>query len=121
MPRRVKQKPSLLTPMMDNFIKRLSGTNLRWRRKIVKYGSWIIGLLFFYSLMSGTYGIPRIISLELQKKALIENNQKDLIDLIDGAREKRMLLNDKYYIESIARTRYHMVYPHETIYRFLDK
>lgn len=118
MPRRVKQSPSFFAPLTDNFIKRLSETNLRLRRKVVKYGLWAIGLLFLYSLMSGTYGIPRIIRLELQRNALIEANRKELVNLIDAARIKKMLKYDDSYIEYIARTRYHMVYPGETIYRY---
>ena len=103
---------------MDNFVKRLSGTDLRLRRKLIKYGFWAIGLLFVYSLVSGTYGIPRIIRLEMQRKALIQSNRAELVDLIDSERIRDMLLNDKDYIEFIARTRYHMVYSNETIYRY---
>lgn len=74
--------------------------------------------MFLYSLMSGTYGIPRIIRLELQRKTLIKSNQQELVNLIDASRIKKMLMYDKGYIEYIARTRYHMVYPGETIYRY---
>lgn len=118
MPRRVKKSSSLLAPIKDSFLKRLSGTNQRVRRRILKYGFWAIGLFMAYSLMSGTYGIPRIIRLELEKEALLEANQKELVKIIDSERVKKMLLTDKDYIEYIARTRYHMVYPGETIYRY---
>lgn len=99
-------------------MKRLSGTSQRARRKVVRYGFWSIGILFVYSLMSGTYGIPRIVRLELERKALIEANQRELVDLVDASRTRRMLASDKVYIEYIARTRYHMAYPDETIYRY---
>ena len=118
MPRRVKKKSSVFSPIKDNFLKQLSSTNKRLRRRILKIGFWVIGLFMLYSLMSGTYGVPRIIRLELEKKAFIEANQKELVKLIDAERIREMLLNDKDYIEYIARTRYHMVYPGETIYRY---
>ncbi len=107
-----------MSPLTGNLIKRLSGTDLRLRRKLVKYGFTAIGLVFLYSLASGTYGIPRIIRLEMERKALIQSNRTELVDLIDSERIRDMLLNDKDYIEFIARTRYHMVYPNETIYRY---
>lgn len=118
MKRRVNKSRSLLAPLAENFTKRLSNADARLRRKAVWYGFWAIGLLFFYSIMSGTYGIPRIIRLELRKKALIEGNQKVLIELIDNARIRDMLVSDRYYLEQIARTRYHMVKPNETIYYY---
>lgn len=99
-------------------MRRLSSADKRLRRKVVKYGFWIIGLLFFYSLMSGTYGLPRIARLELERRALVKANKSLTMDLIDAARIKKMLESDPGYIEYIARTRYRMVYPNETIYRF---
>lgn len=118
MPRRVKKSPSLLSPLTDNLVRRLSGTDNRIRRKVIKYGFWTIGLLFVYSLMSGTYGIPRIVRLEMERKAYIEANHQHTVDLVDAARTKEMLRSDPSYIEYIARTRYHMAYPNETIYRY---
>lgn len=118
MPRRVKQSSSLLAPLAENFLKRLSNTNARLRRKIVRWGLWTIAIVSAYSLMSGTYGIPRIVRLEFEKSNLIEANRKELIDLIDADRIRDMLLHDDGFIEQIARTRYHMVYPGETIYRY---
>ncbi len=121
MPRRVTHSRSLFAPLAENFVRRISNTNKHLRRKVIKYGFWILGLLFFYSLMSGTYGIPRIARLELERRALIKSNRSLTIDLIDAARIKKMLESDPGYIESLARTRYHMVYPDETIYRFLGQ
>ncbi len=118
MPRRVRKSPSILTPLTDNLIARLSNTNQRVRRKIVKYGFWVIGLIFVYSLMSGTYGIPRIIRLELERKDLLEANHRNLVDLVDASRVKQMLESNDVFIEYIARSRYHMAYPDETIYRY---
>ncbi|MEW6412011.1 MAG: septum formation initiator family protein [Candidatus Zixiibacteriota bacterium] len=117
-PRRVKKSPSIFTPLTDNLISRLSNTNQRVRRKVVKYGFWFIGIVFVYSLMSGTYGIPRIIRLELEKKHLLEANHRNLVDLVDASRVKKMLESDESYIETVARTRYRMAYPDEIIYRY---
>ena len=104
--------------MAENFIKRLSGSDARFRRRIVRYGSWIITIIFLLSLVNGTYGIPRIVRLEIQKHNLTEGNQELTIELIDAERIRRKLRSDPLYIEKIARTRYRMVYPGETIYRF---
>lgn len=118
MPRRIKKTPSLLSPLKDNFHKRLSGANQRLRRKIVRYGFWMTGLFFVYSLFSGTYGIHRIVKLELQKNTLIDSNLKEQAKLIDAYRIKSMLKHDPDYIEQIARTKYYMTYGDETIYRY---
>ena len=118
MTRRVKQSRSLLAPLADNFIKRISSTNARLRRQIVKYGLWLLALVVGYSFMSGTYGVPRIVRLELEKKALIESNRQLTAGLVDAVRIRKMLKSDRDFIEQIARTRYYMTYPRETIYRY---
>ena len=74
--------------------------------------------MFFYSIMVGTYSLPRITRLELQRRELIEANRQLTIELIDAARIKKKLLNDHSYIEYIARTKYRMARPNETIYRY---
>ena len=117
MPRRVKKQPSLLAPA-GNLLKKISDTDIRLRRKVVRYGLWAIAVLFVYSLMSGTYGLPRIVRLEMEKKSLIQANQELRGELIDAERIRTLLLTDPDYIEYVARTRYHMVYPNETIYRY---
>jgi cell division protein FtsB len=118
MARRIKQSRSLLGPLAENFVKRLSNTDARLRRMIVMYGFVFLGVFFLYSLMSGTYGIPRIVRLELEKKTLIDANRRQLAQFIDAAAVRKMLTSDRNYIEYIARTRYHMVYPNEVIYRY---
>ena len=54
----------------------------------------------------------------MERKALIEANRRHTVDLVDASRMKNMLQSDRSYIEYIARTRYHMAYPNETIYRY---
>jgi len=118
MSRRIKKSRSFFAPLAENFMRRLSSTDKRLRRKVVRYGFWTLGLLFFYSLMVGTYSLPRIARLELQKRTLIKANRNLTIELIDAARIKRLLESHPGYIEYIARTKYHMARPNETIYRF---
>ena len=117
MSHRIKKKPSLFAPAGD-LIKKISNTDARLRRRFFKVGLWLAALFFLYSVMSGTYGIPRIIRLELERSELIATNQRQLVELIDAVRIRKMLERDPNFIEYIARTRYHMAYPNETIYRF---
>lgn len=84
---------------------------------MVKYGCWLLVLMVGYSFMSGTYGLPRIVRLELERSRLLASNRVLTAELIDAARIRNMLRHDPDYIERIARTRYYMVYPGETVYR----
>ena len=118
MPRRVKKSRSFLGPVAENFVKRVSGSDARFRRKIIRIGFWVIGLTSLYSLLSGTYGIPRIVRLEMEKSSLIESNRYKTAALVDAVRIRKRLIIDKNFIESIARERYYMIYPGETIYRY---
>ncbi|MDF1544203.1 MAG: septum formation initiator family protein [bacterium] len=118
MTRRVKQSRPMLANLADNFMNRVSSTDARLRRKIAKYGLWVLCLVIVYSLMSGTYGVPRIIRLKIEKSALIEANRELAIEIVDADRIKQLLKYDRDYIEKIARSRYYMVYPNETIYRY---
>jgi cell division protein FtsB len=117
MPRRIKKKQSLLAPA-GNLLKRLSNTKARSRRKVVRFSFWALVIFLVYSFMSGTYGIPRIVRLELEKRDYTTANRELMAELIDSDRVRDMLKNDPAYIEEIARTRYHMAYPNETIYRY---
>lgn len=118
MPRRVNKNKSIFTPLTENFIKRVSTSDDRTRRRIVKSGLILFCVFLLYSIFSGTFGIRRIIKLELEKKTLIETNRIEMAKLIDAEHINQMLKSDDSYIEYIARTRYHMVYPGETIYRY---
>lgn len=117
MPRRIKKKPSLLAPA-GNLIKRLSDTDKRLRRRVLTYTLWGLGVLFVYGLLFGTYSIPRIAKLHLKEQSLVEDNRKLTADLIDAVRQREMLQSSPEYIEYIARTRYFMVRPDETVYRY---
>jgi cell division protein FtsB len=118
MPKRVNKNKSIFTPLTENFIKRVSTSDDRTRRRIVRYSLVLFGVFLLYSIFSGTFGIRRIIKLELEKNTLVETNRIEMAKLIDAGQINQMLKSDNSYIEYIARTRYHMVYPGETIYRY---
>lgn len=99
-------------------MRRLSDTDARLRRKVVRYGLWAFGLIFLYSVMVGDYSIPRIVRLHWERSALLESNQQKLVEIIDAERIRDQLLSDPVYIEMIARTRFYMINPGETIYRY---
>jgi cell division protein FtsB len=85
------------------------------------FGFWAAALFFGYSLVSGDYGIPRIVKLELERKGLQEANQRQLVQLLDASRERNLLKSDSTYIEFLARTQYHMARPNETIFRYRSR
>jgi len=118
MTRRIRKSRSLFAPLAENFVRRVSSADLRHRKKLVKYGSWVLVLMIGYSFMSGTYGLPRIVRLELERSRLQGANRALTAELIDAIRVREMLRIDADYIESIDRTRYYMVYPGETVYRY---
>ncbi len=118
MTRRVKRNKSIFFPITDSFLSKISSTDSKLKRKVLKYASFLLVLIVGYSMVSGSYGIPRIIKLELTKKSLSESNRKLTAELIDAVKLREMLLNDGEYIEYIARTRYFMVKPNETIFRY---
>lgn len=117
MRRRVKNKPSLLSPA-GSFLKRLAQSDSIFRRRVFRIGCWSFALFFVYSVMSGNYGIPRIIRLKMEKEALIQDNRRQIIQLVDNEQIRDKLRYDMNYIEYIARSRYHMAAPNEIIYRY---
>jgi len=121
MSRRIRKKPGLFAPLTDNLVSRLNSTSARTRRKIVRYGSWTLAGLFVYSLMIGDFSLPRIAKLEMEKHNLMMANRLQSATLIDATRIRSLLTRDPDYIEYIARTRYHMVKPGETLYRYLNR
>lgn len=121
MPPRVRKTSTKGPSLAESFIKKLSSADARLRRKIVRYAFWSAGFLFFYSLMVGTYSIPRIIRLEMEKNDLAESNQKLLVNLIDNDRVRKMLESDPIYLERIARSRFHMTRSDETIYLYRER
>ena len=117
MPRRIRSKPTILTPA-GNFLRRLRESDDRLRKRAVKIGLAVIAVLFVWSCFDSEYGILRIGKLSMERRSLAAANQRELAQLIDATRVRDLLKSDRTYIEYIARTRYHMAAPNETIYRF---
>ena len=115
--RRMRTKPTILTPA-GNFFRRLRESDDRMRKRLIKAGLAIIAVLFVWSCFDGEYGILRIAKLSMERNTIARANQRELAQLIDATRIRDLLKFDKGYIEYIARTRYHMAAPNETIYRF---
>jgi cell division protein FtsB len=116
---RVKKtsKPPLFAPAGD-FLRKLSSTNSKLRRKFLRYGLMALGAFFLYSTLVGDYSMLRIIRLEMEKQSLVNSNRDKMIDVIDAERIRTLLQSDAHFIEMIARTKYHLVRPGETMYRY---
>lgn len=120
MPRRIRKRSSLLVPAGD-FLRRLADHPGRIRRRLVSAGFVFTALFLIYVIVGGTYGLPRILKLELQRDALVAANRAQMAELVDTARRRDLLRSDPTYIEYLARTRYHMAYPNETVYRYRQR
>jgi len=77
----------------------------------------MIAFIFCYSLLSGAYSLPQVVKLSMERDGLIQSNREQFAALVDAERIKGMLTNNPLYIKFIARTKYHMVFPNETVYR----
>jgi len=117
MPRRIRSKPTILTPA-GNLIKRLRESDDRIRRRLVRIALAFIAVFFVWSCFDSEYGMVRIVKLSMERDGIAQSNQRKMAELIDAVRIRELLKSDRGYIEYIARTRYHMAAPNETIYRF---
>jgi len=115
-----QRRPSLLAPAGD-LLKSLSNAESRLRRRVFHIGLLCIAVMFMYSLVFGSYSLPRIARLQLKKHALMETNRRLAADLIDTDRTRRLLETDPCYIEQVARTRYYMVHPDDIVYRYRSR
>ena len=88
------------------------------RRRLVRIVLALIGVFFVWSCLDGEYGLIRIAKLSNERNGIAQTNQRKTAELIDAVRIRELLKTDRTYIEYIARTRYHMAAPNETIYRF---
>lgn len=117
MPRRIRTKPTILTPA-GNLIRRLRESDGHIRRRLVRVVLALIAVFFIWSCFDNEYGMVRIIKLTMERDGIAQANQRKTAELIDAVRIRELLKSDRSYIEYIARTRYHMAAPDETIYRF---
>jgi len=115
---RNNKKKSLLEPIKQNLVGRLSNTDVRFRRKMLRILIVLVGIFLLYSFFSGSYGFIRIAKLHIQKKQLKEQNHMLLVKLVDAEMTRKRLQTDLRYIEYIARSQHYMSRPGEVIYRF---
>ncbi len=97
--------------------KKSSAFDARAKVKVVL----IIILLCLAFLLLNRNGMVRLVQEKrehrefIEKKITLEKKQKALLE------EKEHLLNDKTYIEKIAREQYNMVLPGETVYKVIEE
>lgn len=77
----------------------------------------ICAAAFLWSFLAGDQSIFAIWKLSNEQQALRKANRELIAELIDAERTRNLLLSDPTYIELVARTQYHMVFPGETVYR----
>lgn len=110
-------KKSIFAPIRENLLERLSNTDVRVRRNLLKLLSLIVCVFLLYTFFSGDYGFIRIGKLHLKKNDLRAENHKLTVKLIEAELTTKRLKTDWNYIEYIARTKHHLSRPGETIYR----
>jgi len=106
-----------IKPLVENISERLQAADNRFRRSIVKYALVTFTFFVVYAFLAGPYGLFRINRLENREAQLTQENQRLLVGLIDADVTRQGLINDRRYWEYIARTRYLMARPGETIIR----
>jgi cell division protein FtsB len=117
--RRARSK-SFLSPLKQNLADRLSNTENRFRRGLFRIMVVVAALFVLYSFFGGDYGFIRIARLDQKKQAMIKENQKLLVKLINADIERQRLENDLKHIEYIARTKHFFTRPGEVIYRLKE-
>jgi cell division protein FtsB len=118
MPRKIKQSRSVLTPIAQAFVRKMTGADERFRRRVLFLAYMIVIGVFVYSLTNETYGVMRIMRLRAETTSLSASNLALSAEVIDAERIRDLLLSDKAYIEKIARTKYLMAYPNEQVFRY---
>lgn len=117
---KTQKKKSFLQPITQNLKARLSNTDVRARRKILRILIVVVGAFMLYSSFAGPYGFVRIAKLHLQKHQLARSNHELLVNLVDAELTCRRLQSDTNHIEYIARTRHFFARPNEVIYRLKE-
>lgn len=106
-----------MEPIRQNLVQRLSNTDARLRRKVLRGLVIFVGLFLIYSFFSGTFGFIRIAKLHIEKNNLQKENHRLVVKLVTAETIRERLQSDMNYIEYIARTRHHLSRPGEIIYR----
>lgn len=117
MSRRVSPKTASVFAPANDLLRRVSDFDARRKRQIMLAVAGLFSALFLWSFLAGEYSIFSIWRLSNEKQALLQANRELIAQLIDADRKRTLLQSDPFYIEQIARSKYHMVFPGETVYR----
>ena len=117
MRRRFYKKKQSLGLLAQNIGRRLARSDSRLRRSIVRLSAFAFVGFVIYSFLAGPYGFFRLNRLESRRDQLIEENRRLLVDIVDADITRRRLKYDAHYQEYIARTRYLLARPGETVIR----
>ncbi len=109
------KKKNPLAPLVENVAARLTQADSRFRRSAVKWSAALFSIFVIYSFLAGPYGLFRISRLNDRKAELITENQVLLVGIIDADMTRARLEDDPRYIEYVARTRYLLARPGETV------
>lgn len=109
------KKKNPLKPLVENVGARLIQADSRLRRRAVKCSALIFGVFVVYSFLAGPYGLFRISRLQNRKAELVAENRRLLVDIVDADLTRKRLTDDAHYIEYVARTRYLLARPGETV------
>ncbi len=109
------KKKNPLKPLVENVGSRLMQADSRFRRSAVKWSALLFSVFVIYSFLAGPYGLFRIVRLQDKKAELITENRMLLVGIIDADMTRSRLTNDPHYIEYVARTRYLLARPGETL------
>ncbi|MFQ5608031.1 MAG: septum formation initiator family protein [Candidatus Zixiibacteriota bacterium] len=115
--RRYYKKKQTLRPLAQNIGERLSRSDSRLRRSIVRASGFAFVGFVIYSFLAGPYGFFRLNRLETHRDELIQENRRLLVEIVDADITRRRLQHDAHFQEYIARTRYLMARPDETVIR----
>lgn len=115
-----RTRPSLFSPAGE-LLRKLSAAELHERWQQVGVGAVLALVLFLILSFSGESGVQNIVRLELERRGLVSANRARFADLVDADLEITRLRHEPAYLEYIARSNYHMVYPNEILYRYREK
>ncbi len=117
MPRYYRKNRITLKPLVENISERVQQADSRLRRTFLKYAIITFSIFVVYSFFAGPYGFFRINRLENRREELLLENRGLIVKLIDSDVTRQRLVSDPDYIEYIARTKYLLVRPGESLIR----
>jgi cell division protein FtsB len=88
------------------------------RRRALRFVLLVVGLAICYSFTAGNYGFLSIMETREQIAQLKYDEKTYRAKVIDLQLTKARLLSDSLYLESLARKKYRLGRPGETIIEF---